>query len=107
VRVTRQGGFRSAVLEIVGDVPPGSVMTYGDVAAVLGSGGARAVGRVMATSDGMPWWRVVRSTGHPALGHEDAALDRTTRHQGIPSDVAITRPTARAPPDPSTAATSP
>ncbi|NUT59201.1 MAG: DNA-binding protein, partial [Agromyces sp.] len=36
------GGFVEAVLAIVDDIPPGCVATYGDVAAVLGSRGARA-----------------------------------------------------------------
>lgn len=51
-------------------------MTYGDVAAQLGSRGARAVGRVMALEGGsVPWWRVVRADGRPPTGHEDAALE--------------------------------
>ena len=50
-------------------------MTYGDVAAALGSRSARAVGSVMAHyGSEVPWWRVVRAGGHPAVGHADAAL---------------------------------
>jgi len=63
------------VLEIVDSIPPGSVMTYGDVAAMLGSRGARAVGRVMALEgSGHPWWRVIRAGGLPPTGHEARAL---------------------------------
>ncbi|MGN6128011.1 MAG: MGMT family protein, partial [Humibacter sp.] len=40
--------FVDAVLEVVADIPPGRVMTYGQIAAVLGSRGARVVGQVMA-----------------------------------------------------------
>jgi len=69
--------FAGAVLAIVDDIPPGRVMTYGDVAAELGSRGARAVGRVLARQGGsVPWWRVVYADGRPPTGHEDAALER-------------------------------
>jgi alkylated DNA nucleotide flippase Atl1 len=72
------------VLAIVDDIPPGRVMTYGDVAAELGSRGARAVGRVMATEgSSLPWWRVVRADGRPPSGHEDAALEHY-RAEGTP-----------------------
>lgn len=52
-------------------------MAYGDVAAALGAGGARAVGTVMARfGSGVPWHRVVRSDGSPPAGHEAEALKR-------------------------------
>lgn len=64
------GSFADAVLAVVADIPSGCVATYGDVAAVLGTRGARAVGRVMALSGGtVPWWRVIRAGGHPPSGH--------------------------------------
>lgn len=67
--------FASRVLDVVASIPEGCVMTYGDVAAALDSRAARAVGRVMALYGGdVPWWRVVRSSGHPPLGHEASAL---------------------------------
>ncbi len=76
--------FGGAALEVVRDIPPGYVMTYGDVAAELGSRGARAVGRVMATEgSSAPWWRVVRADGRPPAGHELAALDHY-RAEGTP-----------------------
>ncbi|QEO15252.1 DNA-binding protein [Agromyces intestinalis] len=68
-------GFVEAVLAVVADIPPGRVATYGDVAALLGSRGARAVGQVMARSGSeVAWWRVVRAGGRPPTGHADAAL---------------------------------
>jgi alkylated DNA nucleotide flippase Atl1 len=68
--------FAEAVLEVVATIPPGKVMTYGDVAAVLGSRAARAVGNVMAWyGSDVSWWRVIRASGHPAIGHEDRALE--------------------------------
>ncbi|MER3388460.1 MAG: MGMT family protein [Microcella sp.] len=74
--------FAGAALAVVDDIPPGRVMTYGDVAAELGSRGARAVGRVMATEGGwVAWWRVVRADGRPPSGHEDAALEHYRAEQ--------------------------
>jgi alkylated DNA nucleotide flippase Atl1 len=69
--------FAEAVLDLVDTIPPGRVMAYGDVAAALGSGGARAVGTVMARfGSGVPWHRVVRADGSPPAGHEVEALRR-------------------------------
>jgi alkylated DNA nucleotide flippase Atl1 len=74
--------FVSRVLEVVAAIPPGRVMTYGDVAAALGSRAARAVGSVMAHYGGeVPWWRVVRSSGHPAVNHEARALEQFAAEQ--------------------------
>ena len=76
--------FGGAVLQVVDGIPPGHVMTYGDVAAELGSRGARAVGRVMALEgSSVPWWRVVRADGRPPAGHEAEALEHY-RAEGTP-----------------------
>ena len=40
--------FADDVLDVVDQIPPGMVMTYGDIAELLGRGGARGVGSVMA-----------------------------------------------------------
>ena len=67
--------FVENVLAIVEDIPAGRVMTYGSVAAVLGSRAARVVGQVMARYGGdVSWWRVVRASGEPPLCHEGQAL---------------------------------
>ena len=59
-------------------------MPYGEVAAVLGSRAPRAVGQVMALcGSDVPWWRVVRASGHPAAGHEARALEHY-RAEGTP-----------------------
>ena len=56
--------FTEAVLELVEQVPPGRVVTYGQVAELLGRGGARGVGGVMARDGAsVTWWRVVRANG--------------------------------------------
>jgi len=76
--------FVSRVLEIVEDIPEGRAMAYGDVAAALGSRAARGVGQVMAYYGAdSPWWRVVRASGHPAIGHESRALEYY-RAEGTP-----------------------
>jgi alkylated DNA nucleotide flippase Atl1 len=67
--------FVSRVLDVVESIPPGRVMTYGGVAAQLGSRAARAVGQVMARyGSEVAWWRVIRAGGHPPVGHETRAL---------------------------------
>ncbi len=76
--------FISRVLDVVESIPPGRVMTYGDVAAALGSRAARAVGQVMSHyGSEVPWWRVVRASGHPAIDHEARALEYF-RAEGTP-----------------------
>ena len=63
--------FQSRVRAVVAGLRPGEVATYGEVAEEAGyAGAARAVGRVLATSDGLPWWRVVTTTGRLVPGHE-------------------------------------
>lgn len=76
--------FVGRVLETVAAIPPGMVMTYGDVAAALGTRAARAVGTVMARyGSDVPWWRVVRASGHAAIDHEERALEHFTA-EGTP-----------------------
>ena len=76
--------FVHSVLEIVRTIPPGRVMTYGDIAEEIGahadlaeatgSYGARLVGQVMARfASGVAWWRVIRANGQPPKFHEEQA----------------------------------
>lgn len=52
------------ILACVEAIPPGQVMTYGDVAEYVGVNSARIVGRVLAMDGGtVPWHRVLRSNG--------------------------------------------
>ncbi|GAB3607686.1 hypothetical protein GCM10027413_30950 [Conyzicola nivalis] len=68
--------FVSRVLEVVESIPEGRVMTYGDVAAAIGSRAARAVGTVMSHyGSDVAWWRVIRASGHPPVDHESRALE--------------------------------
>lgn len=67
--------YTARVLDAVDTIPAGQVMSYGDVADLLGEGGPRQVGRVMALwGGGVPWWRVVHADGALLAGHERAAL---------------------------------
>lgn len=76
--------FVEHVLDVVESIPAAKVMTYGDVAATIGSRAARAVGQVMARyGSDLPWWRVVRAGGHPPLCHEERALEHY-RREGTP-----------------------
>lgn len=53
--------FEDAVLEVIRSIPPGSVMSYGEVAGEAGFPRAgRAVGTLLRTTvEDCPWWRVV------------------------------------------------
>ncbi|HWE70857.1 MAG TPA: MGMT family protein [Acidimicrobiales bacterium] len=65
-------GFIEASTAVIAAIPPGEVMTYGEVAEEAGYPGAsRAVGRLLATTtDGLPWWRVVTASGRLVPGHQ-------------------------------------
>jgi alkylated DNA nucleotide flippase Atl1 len=71
---------------VISDVPPGTVATYGDIAALTGAPSPRVVGRVLA-EDGhdLPWQRILRADGTPAphLAHEQ--LERL-RAEGVLAD---------------------
>jgi alkylated DNA nucleotide flippase Atl1 len=76
--------YASDVLDAVDAIPPGYVMSYGDVAEYVGRGGPRQVGRVMATCGGVvAWWRVTHADGTSVAGHERTALARY-RDEGTP-----------------------
>lgn len=76
--------YAERVLDLVAQVPSGRALAYGDVAALLGEGGPRQVGRVLSLwGGGVPWWRVVRADGSPAPGVAAEALARL-RAEGTP-----------------------
>ena len=84
--------FTDRVLAVIAAIEPGDVWTYGEVAEAAGRpGAARAVGRILATVDaGVPWWRVVTSTGRLVPGHE-AEHARRLRAEGVTVDRATGR----------------
>jgi methylated-DNA-protein-cysteine methyltransferase related protein len=72
------GAFAERVARVVARTTPGEVVTYGEVAAEAGyPGAARAVGRVLRTTDvALPWWRVVSASGRLVPGIETEHADR-------------------------------
>ncbi len=63
--------YRERVYEIVRQIPVGKVMTYGQIAIILGEGyTARTVGYVMhgADSESVAWQRVINSQGKCSTG---------------------------------------
>lgn len=82
-RVDELPDLAAAVLDAVDRVPPGYVVTYGDIAAATRCG-PRQVGAVMSAWGGaVAWWRVLRADGSPPRGHEREAL-RRYRAEGTP-----------------------
>ena len=72
--MTELPDYEEAVLEVVDAIPEGCVMTYGDVAEMVGAKGPRRVGRVMSEYG---------AGGHPPAGLEDEALAHW-RAEGTP-----------------------
>lgn len=64
--------FEDDIRRVLSNIPRGTVMTYGEVAAESGRPGAsRAVGNFLARADGsVPWWRVVTADGRLVPGSE-------------------------------------
>ncbi len=63
--------YRQKVYELVGQIPAGKVMTYGQIAIILGEGYTpRTVGYVMhaAETENVPWQRVINSQGACSTG---------------------------------------
>ncbi len=67
--------FREAVYAMVSEIPPGFVMTYGQVSACLGvPRAARAVGtalKFLPKPNEVPWWRVINAAGGISTRHID------------------------------------
>ena len=63
--------FRQRVIAAIEELGEGQVASYGDIAAEAGfPGAARAVGSVLAGSEGLAWWRVVHADGRLVPGKE-------------------------------------
>lgn len=63
--------YQDRVYELVRTIPRGRVMTYGQIATILGEGYTpRTVGYVMhaADTDDIPWQRVINSQGKCSTG---------------------------------------
>lgn len=65
------GGFKNRVYDLVGLIPEGRVMTYGQIAALCGAAWAAwEVGQIAHTGPAkLPWQRVVSKNGGLARGY--------------------------------------
>jgi methylated-DNA-protein-cysteine methyltransferase related protein len=83
--------YRERVYAIVRKIPTGRVMTYGQIAELLGEGYTpRTVGFVMhASPDGIPWHRVLNAQGACSTGRVVLPQDKQQRlleHEGVVFD---------------------
>ncbi len=75
--------FTEAGIRVLEALGPGEVVAYGEVAAEAGyPGAARAVGNLLRTVPGLPWWRVVNAAGRLAPGNEKEQAERL-RAEGV------------------------
>lgn len=89
--------FYERVWDFVGEVPRGRVVTYGQVAVVLGApAAARAVGyalRALPPETDTPWWRVINAKGGISLrgrGHGADLQRELLEGEGVVFDAADT-----------------
>jgi methylated-DNA-protein-cysteine methyltransferase-like protein len=79
----RTEDFSEAVAAVLMRLEPGEVVSYGDVAEEAGfPGAARAVGNLVRTTPGLPWWRVVARSGRLTPGHEQRQAE-LLRSEGV------------------------
>ena len=83
--------YRERVYAIVRRIPSGRVMTYGQIAELLGDGYTpRTVGFCMHSSpDGTPWHRVLNAQGKTSTGRIVLPQDKQQRmleHEGVVFD---------------------
>ena len=78
--------FTENVVTIIKKIPPGKVMTYGQVAKCAGSPrGARQVVRILHTMSRkheLPWHRVINAKGEIGLKSEDGYIDQKMMLEG-------------------------
>jgi alkylated DNA nucleotide flippase Atl1 len=75
----------AAVADLVEQIPPGRVTTYGAIGQALGIG-PRYVARIMATAPeipGTPWHRVVGADGRIKAGPHRAEQRRRLQAEGV------------------------
>jgi methylated-DNA-protein-cysteine methyltransferase-like protein len=88
--VNAESNFYGRVYAVVRRVPRGRVVTYGDVALMLGAPSApRAVGyalRHLPADTDVPWWRVINHKGAITYKGRGASADlqrRLLEHEGV------------------------
>jgi methylated-DNA-protein-cysteine methyltransferase-like protein len=78
-----EDAFTAAVTTVIERLTPGEIIAYGEVAAEAGfPGAARAVGNLLRRTPGLPWWRVVTSTGRLVPGNENEQAE-LLRAEGV------------------------
>jgi methylated-DNA-protein-cysteine methyltransferase related protein len=78
--------FQRAVVDIVRGLAAGEVVTYAEVATEAGRpGSAQAVANVLRRVPGLPWWRVVPSTGRLYRTHAPVQVP-LLRREGVRID---------------------
>lgn len=88
-RMKRMQTFTERALKIIKQIPPGKIMTYGQVAATAGSPrGARQVTRIlhsMSAKHDLPWHRIVNVKGQIVLQNEEARFfqRKTLQEEGV------------------------
>lgn len=84
--VEQTEGFYARVYALVGQIPPGRVVSYGQLAWALGAPRmARQVGWAMRRCpDALPWQRVVRADGSIAGGGYAELRRALLEGEGIP-----------------------
>ncbi len=71
------------IIEVIRLLQPGEVVSYGDIASDAGfPKAARHVGKVLAGTPGLSWWRVVTSHGRLVPGSE-LEQARLLRSEGV------------------------
>ena len=82
-QLRHSGSFEAAVMAVIRALGPGEVASYGEVAEEAGfAGAARAVGNLLASNEGLPWWRVVRADGRLVSPHQEEQA-RLLEKEGI------------------------
>ena len=75
--------FGEEVAGVLEQLEPGEVVSYGEVAEEAGfPGAARAVGNLVRSTPGLPWWRVVAKSGRLAPGREQRQTE-LLRSEGV------------------------
>src|SRR5688572_12053419 len=68
IQIDSAASFYLAVYQVVAQIPPGRVATYGQIARLLGHpSAARAVGyalHALPPGSDIPWQRVINASGH-------------------------------------------
>lgn len=71
MKLADETSYREKVYDLVRQIPRGRVMTYGQIAEILGEGyTARTIGYVMhgADTESVPWQRVINAQGKCSTG---------------------------------------